>query len=177
MGKQGDAGEDPFFQMTIKQEYKIYTKGVLWLLDINNFDTLKIGLASSEQIRAWSRGEIKKPETINYRTLKPEKEGLFCEKIFGPVKDWDCLLYTSMQRQAVPLIKTEAPLVGTGMEDKVAFDSWVMVIAESSGEVVDLTANEIVIRRDKDSNAVSYTHLDVYKRQVSMLIILIFTNS
>ncbi len=49
-----------------------------------------IGLASSEQIRAWSRGEIKKPETINYRTLKPEKEGLFCEKIFGPVKDWEC---------------------------------------------------------------------------------------
>jgi DNA-directed RNA polymerase subunit beta' len=60
------------------------------LIDINNFDTLKIGLASSEQIRAWSRGEVKKPETINYRTLKPEKEGLFCEKIFGPVKDWEC---------------------------------------------------------------------------------------
>jgi len=59
-------------------------------LDVNNFDALKIGLASSEQIRAWSRGEVKKPETINYRTLKPEREGLFCEKIFGPQKDWEC---------------------------------------------------------------------------------------
>jgi len=60
------------------------------LLDVNNFDALKIGLASPEQIRKWSRGEVKKPETINYRTLKPEREGLFCEKIFGPQKDWEC---------------------------------------------------------------------------------------
>jgi DNA-directed RNA polymerase subunit beta' len=60
------------------------------LLDVNNFDALQISLASPEQIRAWSRGEIKKPETINYRTLKPEREGLFCEKIFGPQKDWEC---------------------------------------------------------------------------------------
>ena len=60
------------------------------MLDVNNFDALKIGLASSEQIRVWSRGEVKKPETINYRTLKPEREGLFCEKIFGPQKDWEC---------------------------------------------------------------------------------------
>src|SRR5690625_2582256 len=51
---------------------------------------MKIGLASSEKIRSWSFGEVKKPETINYRTLKPEKEGLFCEKIFGPTKDWEC---------------------------------------------------------------------------------------
>ena len=54
------------------------------------FDSIKIGLASSEKIREWSRGEVKKPETINYRTLKPEREGLFCEKIFGPSKDWEC---------------------------------------------------------------------------------------
>ncbi|MDD3879361.1 MAG: DNA-directed RNA polymerase subunit beta', partial [Syntrophomonas sp.] len=55
-----------------------------------NFDRIKISLASPEQIRSWSSGEVKKPETINYRTLRPEKEGLFCEKIFGPVKDWEC---------------------------------------------------------------------------------------
>ena len=55
-----------------------------------SFDAIKIGLASPEKIRAWSRGEVKKPETINYRTLKPEKDGLFCEKIFGPTKDWEC---------------------------------------------------------------------------------------
>ena len=58
--------------------------------DVNNFDALRISLASAEDIRAWSHGEVKKAETINYRTLKPEKDGLFCEKIFGPTKDWEC---------------------------------------------------------------------------------------
>jgi DNA-directed RNA polymerase subunit beta' len=58
--------------------------------DVNHFDSMRIGLASPEQIREWSKGEVKKPETINYRTLKPEREGLFCEKIFGPVRDWEC---------------------------------------------------------------------------------------
>ncbi|MGH2426549.1 MAG: DNA-directed RNA polymerase subunit beta' [bacterium] len=58
--------------------------------DVNNFDAVKIGLASPEVIRLWSHGEVKKPETINYRTLKPERDGLFCERIFGPQKDWEC---------------------------------------------------------------------------------------
>ena len=58
--------------------------------DTTEFDAVKISLASADQIRSWSHGEVKKPETINYRTLKPEKDGLFCEKIFGPVKDWEC---------------------------------------------------------------------------------------
>ena len=60
------------------------------MFELNNFDALQIGLASPEQIREWSRGEVKKPETINYRTLKPERDGLFCERIFGPIKDWEC---------------------------------------------------------------------------------------
>jgi len=60
------------------------------LLDVNNFDRMRIGLASPDMIRNWSHGEVKKPETINYRTLKPEREGLFCEKIFGPTRDWEC---------------------------------------------------------------------------------------
>ena len=60
------------------------------MFELNNFDSIKISLASPEKIRQWSKGEVKKPETINYRTLKPEKEGLFCEKIFGPTKDWEC---------------------------------------------------------------------------------------
>lgn len=64
--------------------------GETMLIDVNNFDSIRIGLASPEQIRQWSKGEVKKPETINYRTLKPEREGLFCEKIFGPTKDWEC---------------------------------------------------------------------------------------
>jgi DNA-directed RNA polymerase subunit beta' len=60
------------------------------VLDVNNFEFMKIGLASPDKIRSWSHGEVKKPETINYRTLRPEKEGLFCEKIFGPTRDWEC---------------------------------------------------------------------------------------
>jgi DNA-directed RNA polymerase subunit beta' len=60
------------------------------VLDVNFYDELRIGLATADQIREWSHGEVKKPETINYRTLKPEKDGLFCEKIFGPTRDWEC---------------------------------------------------------------------------------------
>jgi DNA-directed RNA polymerase subunit beta' len=60
------------------------------VIDINEFDAIRIGLASSKQIRDWSSGEVTKPETINYRTLKPERDGLFCERIFGPTKDWEC---------------------------------------------------------------------------------------
>ena len=60
------------------------------MLDVNNLDRIRIGLAVPEQIREWSSGEVKKPETINYRTLKPERDGLFCERIFGPTKDWEC---------------------------------------------------------------------------------------
>jgi len=60
------------------------------MLDVNEFDSMRVGLASPEKIREWSHGEVKKPETINYRTLKPERDGLFCERIFGPTRDWEC---------------------------------------------------------------------------------------
>src|SRR5512145_176034 len=60
------------------------------MLEVNDFNAVRISLASPEQIKQWSYGEVTKPETINYRTLKPEKDGLFCEKIFGPTKDWEC---------------------------------------------------------------------------------------
>src|SRR6266567_493044 len=60
------------------------------MLEVNNFNAVRITLASPDQIRSWSRGEVTKPETINYRTLKPERDGLFCERIFGPQKDWEC---------------------------------------------------------------------------------------
>ena len=60
------------------------------MFDVNLFDELRIGLATADDIRRWSHGEVKKPETINYRTLKPEKDGLFCERIFGPTRDWEC---------------------------------------------------------------------------------------
>ena len=60
------------------------------MIDINEFDAIRIGLASSKMIRDWSSGEVTKPETINYRTLKPERDGLFCERIFGPTRDWEC---------------------------------------------------------------------------------------
>src|ERR1700744_5567672 len=64
--------------------------GIPHMLDVNFFDDLRIGLATAEDIRQWSHGEVKKPETINYRTFKPEKDGLFFEKIFGPTRDWEC---------------------------------------------------------------------------------------
>ena len=60
------------------------------MIDVNEFSDIRIGLATADAIRTWSNGEVKKPETINYRTLKPEKDGLFCEKFFGPSKDWEC---------------------------------------------------------------------------------------
>jgi len=60
------------------------------MLDVNIFDSMRISLASPDTIRSWSHGEVKKPETINYRTLKPERDGLFCERIFGPTRDWEC---------------------------------------------------------------------------------------
>src|SRR6202163_994192 len=60
------------------------------MLDVNNFEQLRIGLATADSIRTWSNGEVKKPENINYRNLRPETDGLFCEKIFGPTKDWEC---------------------------------------------------------------------------------------
>lgn len=62
------------------------------MIDVNKFEFMKIGLASPNKIRSWSYGEVKKPETINYRTLKPEKDGLFCERIFGPTKDWEVIV-------------------------------------------------------------------------------------
>lgn len=70
--------------------YKEPMKGVEQLIDVNKFESMQIGLASPDKIRSWSYGEVKKPETINYRTLKPEKDGLFDERIFGPTKDYEC---------------------------------------------------------------------------------------
>ncbi len=60
------------------------------MFELNNFDAMQISIAGPEKIREWSYGEVTKPETINYRTQKPEKDGLFCERIFGPTKDWEC---------------------------------------------------------------------------------------
>ena len=70
---------------------------------LKNFESIRIGLASPEKIRSWSHGEITKPETINYRTFKPEKDGLFCARIFGPVTDWECLCgkYKRMKHRGI----------------------------------------------------------------------------
>jgi len=75
---------------SLQMPYQIIFKGAKFVDELEIFDKIKIGLASDEKIREWSKGEVKKPETINYRTLKPEKDGLFCERIFGPTKDWEC---------------------------------------------------------------------------------------
>ena len=69
--------------------------------ELNNFESMKISLASPEKILEWSHGEVTKPETINYRTLKPEKDGLFCERIFGPMKDWEEIQANPLQRDCL----------------------------------------------------------------------------
>src|SRR6478735_3978736 len=85
------------------------------MLDVNMFDQLKIGLATADQIRLWSHGEVKKPETINYRTLRPEKDGLFCEKIFGPQRDCECycveVTRSKVRRERMGHIELSAPVV------------------------------------------------------------------
>ena len=67
------------------------------MFELNNFDSMQIGLASPEKIREWSYGEVTKPETINYRTQKPERDGLFCERIFGPTKDWNVTVVSTKE--------------------------------------------------------------------------------
>ena len=74
------------------------------MFELNNFDALQIGLASPEQIREWSRGEVKKPETINYRTLKPERDGLSDERIFGPIKDWEMSLWKNTKELDIKVL-------------------------------------------------------------------------
>ena len=83
-----EQGIDLFEVLESQKYYKSLGGKIVDELDI--FNKLKIGVASDEKIREWSKGEVKKPETINYRTLKPERDGLFCERIFGPTKDWEC---------------------------------------------------------------------------------------
>src|SRR3954467_1412862 len=75
---------------TRQSDYPATRLGGNTVLDVNDFDAIRISLASPEAIRSWSYGEVTKPETINYRTLKPEHGGLFCERIFGPSRDWEC---------------------------------------------------------------------------------------
>ena len=79
------------------------------MLDVNAFDKLRIGLATADDIRGWSYGEVKKPETINYRTLKPEKDGLFGEQIFGPTRDWECACgkYKRVRFKGCPLYTSD----------------------------------------------------------------------
>src|SRR5215207_3852894 len=83
-------------------------------MDINNFDAIEIGLTSPKKIRSWSSGEVTKPETINYRTLKPEKDGLFCERIFGPTKDCECcgveVTRSKVRRERMAHIDLAAPV-------------------------------------------------------------------
>ena len=80
------------------------------MLDVNNFESMRIGLASPEQIRAWSYGEVKKPETINYRTLKPERDGLFCERIFGLPKTGNAIAENIKESAIKALSATSAAL-------------------------------------------------------------------
>ena len=92
------------------------------MLDVNEFDSMKIGIASPEKILEWSHGEVTKPETINYRTLKAETDGLFCEKIFGPTKDWECKCgkYKKMRTEAPSAISA----VSRSHHPRFAVNAW-----------------------------------------------------
>ena len=86
----------------------------------HTFNAIKIGLASPDLIREWSYGEVKKPETINYRTLKPEKDGLFCERIFGPTKDWECHCGSPFDLMVMYAMRTQGDeLTREGMGDRM----------------------------------------------------------
>ena len=90
------------------------------LIPENNFDSIKITLASPDKIKSWSYGEIKKPETINYRTFRPEKDGLFCSRIFGPVKDYECLCgkYKRMKFRGIICEKCGVEVTKSNVEEK-----------------------------------------------------------
>src|ERR1700721_1694820 len=93
----------------------------------SGFDALRIAVASPEQIRSWSYGEVKKPETINYRTFKPERDGLFCARIFGPVKDYECLCgkYKRMRDKGIVVEKAGADVtVQKGRRDRMGNIEW-----------------------------------------------------
>ena len=123
------------------------------------FDAIQIGIASPEQIRNWSYGEVKKPETINYRTLKPERDGLFCERIFGPTKDWEChcgkykkIRYKGKicDRCGVEVTKAKVRRERMGHIELAAPVSHIWYFKGIPSRM----------------GPVSYTHLDVYKRQI-----------
>ena len=90
--------------------------------DPSNFNAMRIGIASADKIRSWSFGQVKKPETINYRTFKPERDGLFCAKIFGPVKDYECICgkYKRMRHRGVVCEKCGVEVI----ESKVRRERW-----------------------------------------------------
>ena len=95
------------------------------IIQENNFDSIKITLASPEKIKSWSYGEIKKPETINYRTFRPEKDGLFCSRIFGPVKDYECLCGKYKKRSLKLFVKN----VELKLQNQTCRERWVHSLA------------------------------------------------
>ena len=122
-----------------------------------SFDDIKIGLASPEKIHEWSRGEVKKPETINYRTLKPEKDGLFCEKIFGPSKDWEChcgkykkIRYKGVVLSLIHIFAAAGAGDGAAAEEKTEFDV----------ELTEVGPNKVkVIKVVREATGLSLIHI------------------
>jgi DNA-directed RNA polymerase subunit beta' len=125
-----------------------------------SFDAIKIGLASPEKIRSWSYGEVKKPETINYRTFKPERDGLFCAKIFGPIKDYECLCgkYKRLKHRGVicekcgvevTLAKVRRERMGhIELASPVAHIWFLKSLPSRLGMVLDMTLRDIELERN-----------------------------
>ena len=127
------------------------------MFELKNFDSIKIGIASPEKIREWSHGEVTKPETINYRTLKPEINGLFCERIFGPKKDFECHCgkYKKIRFQGMVCEKCGA--------------SYHIEFKKPSKEgVCDACGGALVIRKDDEPDTV-LDRLDIYHKQTEPL--------
>ena len=141
------------------------------------FDAIKIGIASPEMIREWSFGEVKKPETINYRTLKPERDGLFCEKIFGPTKDWEChcgkykkirfkgkicdrcgveVTRAKVRRERMGHIELAAPVSHIWYFKGTS--SRMGLLLNLSPRVLDENGNEIELKDDDDDDEVVYAN-------------------
>jgi len=122
-----------------------------------SFDKIRIGIASAEKIRSWSHGEVKKPETINYRTFKPERDGLFCAKIFGPTKDWECTCgkYKRMKHRGVICDKCGVEVIQSKVRRErlghielacpVSHVWFFKALPSRIGSLLDLTLKELVV--------------------------------
>ena len=148
------------------------------MLEVNNIKGIRVGIASPEKIRSWSYGEVKKPETINYRTLKPERDGLFCEKIFGPTKDFECscgkykrLRYKNVicDRCGVEVTRSKVRRERMGHIELAAPCSHIWFfkgVPSKMGLVLDMSPRELEEEEDESGEAITIDEIDAKTGEV-----------